>query len=80
MAKINSSPLDTMLVRRPPPAASPPLDSSPRALIAHPHVSSYRRCVRLSCARTLPNPPTADGVRFLEPLTGLDQPGSAPRG
>ena len=80
MAKITSSPLDTMLVRHPPSAAPPTLDSSPRALIAHPHASSCRRSVRLSCARTLPNPPTADGVRFLDPLTGLDQPGSAPRG
>ena len=79
MAKINSGPLESMLVRHPPPAASPTLDSSLRALIAHPHASSYRRSVRLSCARTLPNPPTADNVRFLDPLTGLDQPGSAPR-
>ena len=36
MAKINSSTLDTMLVRHPPAAAAPTLDSSPRALIAHP--------------------------------------------
>ena len=42
--------------------------------------ASRRRSVRSACARTFPNPPTADGMRLLDPLVGLDQPGSAPRG
>ena len=42
--------------------------------------ASRRRSVRSACARTFTNPPTADGIRLLDPLTGLNQPDSAPRG
>ena len=42
--------------------------------------SSKGRSVRSACARTFTNPLVADGIRLLDPLAGLNQPDSAPRG
>ena len=39
--------------------------------------ASIPRSVRLPCARTFPNPPTADGMRLLDPLAGLEKLDSA---
>ena len=42
--------------------------------------SSYGRSVRAACARTFANPPTADGMRLLDPIAGPDKLDSVPCG
>ena len=50
------------------------------SLFTNAHFSSTSRSVRPACARTFPNPPTADGMRLLDPIAGPGKPESAPRG
>ena len=76
----NSTTLRTMKVRPAPPAAPHAIDRSDRALLRIARPASRRRSVRSACARTFTNPPATDGIRLLDPLAGLNQPGSASRG